>query len=434
MTTEELSIKLGGDVIGALVSLPGDRIMLVFEPAFVESADRPTLSLSFLDGSRAVVEDPRSTTRRAPPYFANLLPEGRLRTYLARLAGVNETRDYPLLQLTGGDLPGAVELVSEQGPSDTDALAHRSLGDPEARRDDSVLKFSLAGVQLKFSAIEEAQGGLAVPAHGLGGDWILKLPSTAYEGVPENEISVMTMASLVGIETPEVRLVRMSEIRGIPDDIADDTIVGANALAIRRFDRTTAGGRIHTEDFAQVFGAYPDRKYARYGYGNVGRVLAAFSNREAVDQFARRLIYSAMVGNADMHLKNWSLIYRDGRTPEISPAYDLLCTVAHLPDDTMALRLGGAKQWDELTLDSFTRLADRMGVDSSDLLRPVAETVERFRDVWLTEVPHLPISERVREVIDRQLATIPALGGPLPRKLRVRRRRAASRTGSSYDP
>ena len=433
MTTEALSIRLGGEVVGTLASLAGDRIVLVFEPAFVESADRPTLSLSFLDGSGGVVEDPRSTTRRAPPYFANLLPEGRLRTYLARLAGVNETRDYPLLRLVGGDLPGAVELVPEEGPSDTEAPARGPRAGPQAHGDDSVLKFSLAGVQLKFSAIEEARGGLAVPAHGIGGDWIVKLPSATYVGVPENELSVMTMASMVGIETPELRLVPMSEIRGIPEDIADDAITGANALAIRRFDRTTPGGRIHTEDFAQVFGAYPERKYARYGYGDVGRVLAAFSNRDAVDQFARRLIYNAMVGNADMHLKNWSLIYRDGRTPELSPAYDLLSTVAHLPDDTMALRLGGAKRWDELTLDAFTRLADRMGVDSSALLGPVAETVERFRDVWLTEAPNLPVSRRVREVINGQLATVPAVGEPPP-KLRMRRRREASGTGSSCDP
>ena len=252
-------------------------------------------------------------------------------------------------------------------------------------------------------------------------------------GVPENELSVMTMASMVGIETPELRLVPMSEIRGIPEDIADDAITGANALAIRRFDRTTPGGRIHTEDFAQVFGAYPERKYTRYGYGDVGRVLAAFSNRDAVDQFARRLIYNAMVGNADMHLKNWSLIYRDGRTPELSPAYGLLSTVAHVPDETMALRLCGAKRWDELTLDAFTRLADRMGVDSSALLGPVAETVERFRDVWLTEAPNLPVSKRVREVISGQLAKVPAVGEPPP-KLRMRRRREASGTRSSCDP
>lgn len=144
----------------------------------------------------------------------------------------------------------------------------------------------------------------------------------------------------------------------------------------------------------------------------MGRVLAAFSNRHAVDQFARRLTYGAMVGNADLHLKNWSLIYRDGRIPELSPAYDLLSTTAHLPDDAMALRLGGAKRWDELTLDSFARLAVRMGVESNALLHPLAETVERFRDVWPTEARHLPVSHQVARAIDRQLTTIPAVESP----------------------
>ena len=406
MTVEELHVRLRGVAVGTLLRLDGDRIMLVFDRAYTEMRDRPTLSLSLHDPSGEIQEPQRATTRRAPPYFANLLPEGRLRSYLATRAGVNETRDYPLLSLTGGDLPGAVELVS--GPSRSSDLGSEPVDDPAASGDASVLRFSLAGVQLKFSAIMQALGGLTIPAHGLGGDWIVKLPSTHYQGLPENEYSAMSVASMVGIKTPEVRLVPMTSIQGIPEDVLETPMAKANALAIKRFDRA-AGKRIHTEDFAQVFSLYPERKYERYGYADIARVLATFSNEEAIDQFARRLIYSALIGNADMHLKNWSLIYPDGRTPEIAPAYDMLSTVAHMRDEKMALRLAGAKRWAELTMNNFAKLGERAGVGGEAIVRPVVETIDRFREVWANEAGHLPIRRRVADTIDRQTATVPAV-------------------------
>ena len=426
MIARELSVRVSGETVGALVRFNDDRITLVFDTAFIERDDHPTLSQSFLDAAGGIVRRQRTTTRRAPPYFANLLPEGRLRSYLAAIAGVNETRDYPLLELTGADLPGAVELSPEHGSSRVETSSARHPAGTGPENDAGVLKFSLAGVQLKFSAIREARGGLTIPAHGLGGNWIVKLPSTTYAGVPENEFSIMSMASMVGIDVPEVRLVQMSEIHGLPRDISEAALAGANALAIRRFDRTEHGSRVHAEDFAQVLSSYPDKKYSRYGYGDIGRVLAAVSNSAAVNQFARRLIYSAMVGNADMHLKNWSLIYRDGRTPELSPAYDLLSTVAHLPDGSMALRLGGAKRWDELTVDAFTRLADRMAVEPDALLRPVLETIERFREVWSKQAGQLPVSEAVANAIERQLANVPIVTERSALKPRPRNQRASA--------
>ena len=409
MIAQELSVRLRGETVGALVRFDDDRILFVFDQAYVERTDRQVLSLSFVDESGGILDDGRTTTRRAPPYFSNLLPEGHLRAYLAARAGVNESRDYPLLELTGGDLPGAVEIVpatSSAAAMDAEAGAERETAD------DETLRFSLAGVQLKFSAVMEAAGGLTVAARGLGGDWIVKLPSASYEGVPENEYSMMKMASMAGIETADVELVSIERIAGLPADVVDDAMAGRRALAVRRFDRPGGGRRIHTEDFAQVFGAYPERKYERYGYIAVGRVLATYADDDSVDQFARRLIYGAMIGNADLHLKNWSLIYRDGRTPELSPAYDLVSTVAHLPDNAMALRLAPrGKRWDELTMDRFASLASRMGVSREAVLRPVAETIERFHGVWETEKNHLPVSPRVVAAIGRQLKVVPAVSG-----------------------
>ena len=409
MIAQELSVRLQGERVGALVRFDDDRILFAFDQAYVERADRHVLSLSFMDESGGIRDDLRTTTRRAPPYFSNLLPEGHLREYLAASAGVNESRDYPLLELTGGDLPGAVEVVAESPPITAIAAGAGADGREDEVAADGALRFSLAGIQLKLSAVMEAAGGLTVPARGMGGDWILKLPSASYTGMPENEYSMMKMASMAGIETADVELVRMERIGGIPAELVDEGLEGRLALAVRRFDRPGKGRRIHTEDFAQVFGVYPQRKYDRYGYIAIGRVLATYSNEAAVDQFARRLIYGAMIGNADLHLKNWSLIYRNGTTPELAPAYDLLATVAHLPDPGMALRLAPrAKRWNELTTERFASLASAMGVSRNAVLRPVAETVERFHEVWEREKDHLPLSQRVAAAISRQLTIVPA--------------------------
>ena len=403
MIVNELHVRLGGITVGTLAHLSGDRITLIFDSDYIRMPDRPTLGLSFLDDLGGIVEDQPVTTRKAPPYFGNLLPEGHLRIYLAGLADVNETRDYPLLYLTGGDLPGAVRLIpARDWGSDRDAVQG---GGPI---DSSVLRFSLAGVQMKFSAVMEARGGLTIPAHGAGGDWIIKLPSAHYPGVPENEYSMMSIAASVGIETPEVRLVPMRDIQGVPEVSTDSPLADASALAIRRFDRDH-GIRIHTEDFAQVFKQYPDKKYRRRSYANIGRILAVYADDRAVDQFARRLIFSALIGNADMHLKNWSLVYRDGINPELSPAYDMLSTVAHQSDPTMGLRLGKAKRWDALTLDDFSRLADGMGVTSAAILEPVTETIEIFRSKWEVLAKDLPVSQQVSEAVEEQLATVPAV-------------------------
>ena len=416
MIEAELHVRLGDVTVGTLAHLSGDRITFIFDSAYTRLSNRPTLGVSFLDAHGEILERQRVTTRRAPPYFANLLPEGHLRSYLASLAGVDQSRDYPLLRLTGGDLPGAARLLPAGGRAGDTALEGQgaSGGDAAPPGDDSsVLRFALAGVQMKFSAVMEARGGLTIPAHGAGGDWIIKLPSTQFPGVPENEYSMMRIASSVGIQIPEVRLVPMRDIQGIPAGAAGTPLADANALAIRRFDRD-GQARVHTEDFAQVFNQYPERKYERFSYANIGRVLATLSDARAIDQFARRLIYSALIGNADMHLKNWSLIYRDGINPELSPAYDMLSAIAHMADPKMALRLGRTKRWDALTLDDFSYLADRMGVTSHTVLRPVKDTIERFRSTWEEQSRNLPLARNVADAIKGQLAMVPAAARPTP--------------------
>ena len=120
----------------------------------------------------------------------------------------------------------------------------------------------------------------------------------------------MTLASMIGMDVPEVQLVDTAAIDRLPGGI--DQLKG-KALAVKRFDRTPQGP-VHIEDFAQVFGIYPDDKQQRANYRNIASVIATEAGNDAVAEFIRRLVFNTLIGNADMHLKNWSLIYPDRRT------------------------------------------------------------------------------------------------------------------------
>ena len=349
-----LEVRLNEALVGTLTHLPGERTLFVLDDDYVSNPDRPVLSLSFktLDG----VEAPTRPSRvKAPPFFSNLLPEGHLREYLARRGSVNPQREFFLLWLLGRDLPGAVVIT----PLDGEELPPTKSGnDRLAEEQNSLLRFSLAGIQLKFSAIMETHGGLTIPATGTGGSWIVKLPSSRYASVPEVEHAMLTLASAAGVQVSETRLVNVSEIENLPDGIAD---LSSTALAVRRFDRREDRMyRVHMEDFAQVFGIYPSRKYSIASYERIAQVLWAEAGLESVLEFVRRLTFSALIGNADMHLKNWTLLYPNGRTPVLSPAYDFVPTVAYIGSDSrMALSLGGIKEMSDLTEESFRRLARR---------------------------------------------------------------------------
>ena len=151
------------------------------------------------------------------------------------------------------------------------------------------LRFSLAGVQLKFSAVMEASGGLTIPADGMGGSWIVKLPSARFVAVPENEFVMLELARRVGITVPENKLVDVAGIKGLPEQAHT---VGGRALAVKRFDRLPDGTPVHMEDFAQVFGEFPNNKYKFHSYANIAAVLWAEIGEDAVIEFVRRLVFS----------------------------------------------------------------------------------------------------------------------------------------------
>jgi serine/threonine-protein kinase HipA len=342
------------------------------------------------------------TQTKVAPFFSNLLPEAELREYVAQRAGVKSVRDLPLLQLLGEDLPGAVVVRNvEDGPP------VESPDEPEVQAADGEvqpLRFSLAGVQMKFSAAGSPERGLTIPAEGRGGHWIIKLPSDRFPLVPENEHSMMQFATAVGIDTAESGLVPAREIEGLPRVFQKGS---ANALWVKRFDRTADHRRVHMEDFNQVYGQMPTKKYSNFSYGNMAADLARIVGLDAVQEFVRRLVFNAAIGNADMHLKNWTLLYADGRTPSLSPAYDLVSTIAYLDDFTMALSISKEKDVRNFDDELLRRFAARLPVPARLVLDTATETAERTVSVWQQLQRELPMDADARVRVWERMKLFP---------------------------
>lgn len=396
-----LNVYLYGEPIGTITRVAGDRTLFAFDEAYIADAQRPVLSLGFKDVFGGLITDFQPTQTRVTPFFSNLLPEGHMREYLAARAGVNPVREFFLLWVLGQDLPGAITIR----PADGEAWPPDAAGGDDDDHRAEALRFSLAGVQLKFSAVNEASGGLTIPAKGVGGSWIVKLPSQRFEGVPENEYAMMTLARFVGIDVPALKLVDLREINNMPSGIDD---LKGQALVIERFDRLSAGGGpVHIEDFAQIFGVYPEGKYKKASMRSIARVIASEGDDADIAEFVRRLTFNTLIGNADMHLKNWSMIYPDRRTAALAPAYDFVSTIAYLKDENAALTVSRSKRFDAFSEDELSHLAAKAMLPEKLVLDTARETVALFHHHWQAEKANLPLSQTVIDAIERHLEWVP---------------------------
>ncbi|MEU0524398.1 type II toxin-antitoxin system HipA family toxin [Streptomyces niveus] len=404
------AVLLHGRRVGTLCQ-KGDYTRFVMTDRYVEDAERSVLGLRFEENLRA----PYSSALRLPQWFSNLLPEGPLREWIADDRGVSLDREMELLAQVGHDLPGAVQVLRAEGPDDDwewQEPMDSAAGGAGAAGDlgTSPWRFSLAGVALKFSMLARGDR-LTVPVGGELGDWLVKFPDYRHADVPRNEFAIMSLARAVGVDVPDIRLLHRDELDGLPDRMWPNAEEWA--YAVRRFDRTSDGSRsrIHIEDFAQV-----RDKYARDKYQSTFETVAALSYRgrdvESLRESARRIAFSVAVGNGDAHLKNWSLIYRDGRTPALSPVYDLVSTVPYAPSDEpedLGLKFGGSKRFEGVRLSAFERLEgvlDARFTHSGAHLAAVAEeTVRAVRDQWPDHEEELAGNPELREAVRSWIST-----------------------------
>ncbi|WP_020591496.1 type II toxin-antitoxin system HipA family toxin [Kiloniella laminariae] len=402
-----LDIELYDQPIGTLTRVAGDRSLFAFNQDYIDTPDRPTLGLFFKDEFGGLRTAFRPVQTQVMPFFSNLLPEGHLRSYLAEQAGVHAGREFFLLWALGQDLPGAITIKPADGENwPPETLQKADTAAPANRR--NMLRFSLAGVQLKFSAVENTRSGLTIPASGVGGDWIVKLPSREFTGVPENEFSMMRLAAMLGMDVPRIDLVDIDSIANLPN--GTDRF-GTRAFVIERFDRHPDKGRIHTEDFAQVFGVYGENKYKKASMRNIASVLAAEGTDEDMRELIRRITFNTLIGNGDMHLKNWSLIYPDQHNAALSPAYDFVSTVPYIPDQGFALNYSRVRDFAAFDEDEMTHLAAKAALPAKMVLDVARQTASDFSEIWRREKNSLPMLDDVRTAIDALLPTLPLMKG-----------------------
>ncbi|WP_454702404.1 type II toxin-antitoxin system HipA family toxin [Agrobacterium burrii] len=389
-----LDVLLNDVMVGTIVRTPGDFNAFSFEDSYRATGGFPVLSLSFRAATGGLRKNPKPVARALPAFFANLLPEDKLREAMEKhhAGSVRAGNDFDLLVALGSDLPGAVRVV----PSDRAIARFESLFAPKPKA-----RFSLAGVQMKLSVIKNTGkgGGLTLPLGDDQGSYIAKFPSTSFPGVSENEYANLALAEAIGMEVPESELVEQSEFEGIPKEF--ETLSDGKVLLVKRFDRGADGERIHIEDFAQVFGVYPSRKYEGAAYHDIATALNVAVSSAAALEFVRRLALAAITGNGDMHLKNWSLIYRGaGDKPQLAPVYDVLSTIPYIPADAMALSLAGERPFKAMSVQRWKAFSNRARLPEAAVLRAVADTVERVNELWWSLPERKVVPQKVLERVD----------------------------------
>lgn len=193
---------------------------------------------------------------------------------------------------------------------------------------------TVPGVQAKLS-LELARGHNGEPQRftivGLWGRFILKPQTDRFACLPENEDLTMHMAEAAGIKTVPHSLIRFAD--------------GELCYITRRIDRTRTGGKIAMEDMCQLSERLTEDKY-KGSYERISKLIRRYSAAPLLDivNFWEIVLFSWLTGNADMHLKNFSL-YRPVDRYMLAPAYDLLSTALAIAEDEeeLALTLNGKR-------------------------------------------------------------------------------------------
>jgi serine/threonine-protein kinase HipA len=381
---QSLDVRIHDTFVGTLVRTPGGYHVFDIAQSYRDMKERPTLSLSLLspkaDGSLVA---PKPISTRLPPLFANMLPEGKLREAMEKFHGASVRRDndFDLMATLGGNLPGAVVITPTDGVV---AVAEPTV---EAAPEKRAARFSLAGVQMKLSVFKNTNkgGGLTIALDDEKGNYIVKFPSFNFPALTENEFTMLSLAKAVGMDVPEHELLSHADFQGVPEEFAG--LTEGQVLLVKRFDRGPDGQRIHMEDFAQILRVPPlptERKYNDASSMTVAKTLLHAASSDDAIEFVRRVAFSALVGNGDMHLKNWSVIYRDGVKPTIAPVYDFVSTKPYLPQEGMGLTIAKERAFEKIDIDRWRSFARNSMLPEGAVVSAVEEITEKTWEAWKT--------------------------------------------------
>lgn len=365
--SERIEAWLEGHHIGQFVFDGGEVV-------FLYDKDAPTTPISL-----SLPRDRPAIRHAARNFLENLLPEhAQTRARMANSYGAKSAGAFDLLNAAGGDLAGGLVLLPE-GQSLPDRLAELSpaLGRDIAdrisaiKRDSSdttprnaAARFSLAGAQGKF-ALAWVDSDWYWSNETVPSTHIVKPGNPKYRGIEAAEVAAIDLAYKAGILAPEAEAM----------SFGDQT-----AYVVTRFDRAEQHGqlplRLHAEDLAQSLGLPPERKYDV----SAGKVISLLKQIDSLGKLQRaflsQLILNVLVGNADAHAKNYSLLLRPDDI-SFAPIYDVvpLCLYPEVEQE-LAMKIGGARYSQEVTPDHWRKFAQRIDFDIDELLARVREIAE----------------------------------------------------------
>ena len=387
--TRTLGVWWDQAVVGTLQVNQHGELRFAYSPEWLADASLPAISFSLPKRPEPFKQ------RQCRPFFAGLLPEESQRDVIAGILGISKRNDFAFLEALGGDVAGALSLwpEGETPPVPDPAAAPRPLTDDQlvdllntlptrsllAGREG--LRLSLAGAQTKLPVVL-VDGRVALPAPGQPTTQILKPAIARFPHTTENEALVMTLAAAVGLPVAPV---------------AARSVGGRSYLLItrydRRFDESGQAHRLHQEDFCQALGIPPERKYAAEDgptFKTSFDLLRRATTVPAVAVLALldAAIFNLIVGNADAHGKNFSLLYQGGGVT-LAPFYDLLSTVAY-PDLSakLAMKIAKRAMLDEIGPATWPAFAEDIGLAGRFVRRRVAE----LADAVTTLAPSIPDS------------------------------------------
>lgn len=257
-------------------------------------------------------------------------------------------------------------------------------------------KMSVQGVQKKLSAILKIKDGY-FDIVDRGGQYILKPPSADYPELPENEAITMTLAAQINLEVPVHGLIYAKD--------------NSMTYFIKRFDRAGHNDKIALEDFAQLSGERRDTKY-KSSMEKVVSVISQFCTFPKIElaKLFKLTLFNFLIGNEDMHLKNFSLITIDGKT-SLSPAYDLLNSSIAIsqPAEEMALPLNGKLR--NITKNDLFKYfaADRLGLNQTvinEINQEIQDALPLWKDYIAKSFMSLPMKKKYLALLENRCKRI----------------------------
>lgn len=411
-----LSVWWDGVVAGTLQVNRHGQMRFSYAAEWLADASRPAISFSLPKREQPFPQ------RQCRPFFAGLLPEEAQRDAIAGALGISRGNDFAFLDALGGDVAGALSLWADGAvpPAPEPTRMSRPLSDGElAELLDTLpkrpllagregLRLSLAGAQSKLPVVV-VDGRVALPASGQPTTHILKPPIARFPHVTENEALVMTLAAAVGLP---VASVTARSVEGRPYLLV--------TRYDRRFDANGQAHRLHQEDFCQALGIVPERKYAaeggptfKTGFDLIRRATTVPA--VAVLAFLDAAIFNLIVGNADAHGKNFSLLYRSAGV-SLAPFYDLLSTAAY-PDLSphLAMRIAGRATLEEIGPTTWQRFAEDVGLAAPFVRRRVRE----LSDGVIAQVASIPAITPLAALDAAALSNYAALVSSRAQRLRA---------------